>query len=597
MTTQYKNILLILISLLVAGNFLQAQGIYNVFTNKEIKFDNDFYKDVYSKNPIFKTKVEIRSFKLKEDGSKIIKKINEQSYNLCNDYISKESQSLMLYKELKMKLEVYNQMVNSRNDSYRKDGCSISMFQLEEVESEVISTVDNKLFIKVNLSFKSQYPRNSYDDAINIDHYYIADLRTGTIKRWSNKLSSSEVKIIQNKISKRLNETYSNVEAEEKYTALKVLENTRGRGYGHYEEENTNDTVNNEENVALRVYLKEADIYWFAWGIIIGFQEYTNSSEIYYGSPFQMFIPWDEAKEIFSSIAGFSFLNKLYQPQTEIRNFNKNEMIKNTIVYEKVPDFMDVLKINPLTIAPKTLLIESRQIAENGYTSYRNKIELEFNEKAKILQKITFKDSINISNKEFFVYDNKANIIRTSRVNYRNQETIKEFIYSKQNNLIQMNNINSSNPESHYYFYNANKTYTFSLSMPFEINKYTVSCFEQKKNEYSTNSIIYILNDEGNVIGKNSHASSTYMGQVGRDSLGRIVESHSERDRYNHYWDYDENGRIVSYQFYEYQNVKKEKVFYYKDNSSLPYKCVESFYSSYNSSKKRLVTYSYNWGF
>ena len=59
--------------------------------------------------------------------------------------------------------------------------------------------------------------------------------------------------------------------------------------------------------------------------------------------------------------------------------------------------------------------------------------------------------------------------------------------------------------------------------------------------------------------------------QIGFDERDRLIEAHSENDRYNYYYEYDAQDRLIKYSYYEYQKLEKEVVFFYKDNKKLPY--------------------------
>jgi hypothetical protein len=59
--------------------------------------------------------------------------------------------------------------------------------------------------------------------------------------------------------------------------------------------------------------------------------------------------------------------------------------------------------------------------------------------------------------------------------------------------------------------------------------------------------------------------------EVGFDEKERVIEAHSENDRYNYYFEYDAQDRLVRYSYNEYQKLKKEVMFYYLENKKLPY--------------------------
>jgi hypothetical protein len=59
--------------------------------------------------------------------------------------------------------------------------------------------------------------------------------------------------------------------------------------------------------------------------------------------------------------------------------------------------------------------------------------------------------------------------------------------------------------------------------------------------------------------------------ELGFDDKGRLVEGHTENDRYNYYFEFDIKDRLIKHSIYEYQRVSKEVVYFYKEEQRLPY--------------------------
>ena len=597
MNTQQKYSFLILIGFLMATHLINAQEIYNVFTNESLKLIGTHQKEVYVDNSIYKNKIKIRYFEIDAKKSPALKMINDQAYNLCYTYASDESKALKLYQEYKEKLEVYNEMNNSKNSGYSRNACSVNRFQLTRINSQVLSMIGGKIYINVRFLFGNGYSRNY--EGINITHYYVADLKTGKIERYKNTLTKKECNLVQKKIAKRLNETYSMVDMEDKYSALKVRENMMEDYYVDEDAEELSDSAKKaleNEDVSLRVQLNEADIYWFGWGLIIDFQEYTKSSKIYYGDAFHLFLPWNEAKEIFSGIAEFSFLNELSQPKSKLRGFNLNQMNTEVLYLEKPPTVEDILKIKPIVNFPKGLTIQSQRIAENGYISSLNKVSYQFNNEGLVLSKNQYQDSIIIQT-ETFEYDLKGNLIRKIIKNRGGRENSKTFVYDAQNNLIKTIRKESFDFDNTLYFYNGIYIYSMPLDAIaiFDSEVHSIRKMSYGKQEYRSGDLIYLLNVQGDVIGKYASINNNYQTQIGRDSLGRIVESHSGNDRNNYYWNYDSLNRITSFQNYNNQNTGTEYQYYYQDKSLLPIKEEITKSSPYSTARKNITINTYSW--
>jgi hypothetical protein len=59
--------------------------------------------------------------------------------------------------------------------------------------------------------------------------------------------------------------------------------------------------------------------------------------------------------------------------------------------------------------------------------------------------------------------------------------------------------------------------------------------------------------------------------EIGFDEKGRLIEAHTENDRYNYYFEFDYNDRLIKYSTYDFQKVSKELIYFYKDQERLPY--------------------------
>ena len=183
--------LILLINLMLIGNTLFSQNMYNVFDNTILEIKNGSRSEVYSKRVYFREKIEISNFVLEANNNPKKELINKKLSSLCNHYLNDEMKSLEIYNEFKKRLEVYNKVNSSRNNGYSRNACSLNMFQLKSVKSAPLSIIDKKLFLEVRFLFKRDN-RGEYDSEMEIIHYYIADLRNGKVKRWENEISNKE---------------------------------------------------------------------------------------------------------------------------------------------------------------------------------------------------------------------------------------------------------------------------------------------------------------------------------------------------------------------------------------------------------------------
>ena len=79
---------------------------------------------------------------------------------------------------------------------------------------------------------------------------------------------------------------------------------------------------------------------------------------------------------------------------------------------------------------------------------------------------------------------------------------------------------------------------------------------------------------------------------IGRDSLGRIIESHRENDRYNQYFTYDQLSRFTLFQSYDYQRQISKVEYFYKDSNPLPYQQIK-ITSQHETVESEVYTYEF----
>ncbi|OYT12351.1 MAG: hypothetical protein B6I18_00885 [Bacteroidetes bacterium 4572_112] len=568
--TIYIIIAILAITVISATNGL-AQKVYDVFSNEYMPITNSLYKEVNVRNSIFKNEVEVLYFKIKNEDTKAIKSINKQAYAICLDYLTNEKKSMKLMSELEQRLRVRNELQNSKNDDYdrRAEYNQRSNPPLHSIKSSIISRIADKLFIRVDFNFKSEYSRNYYDsDDINISHYYVANIKSAKVKRWKNDLTNKQLSILQENLSEQLNRNYSQANSELKLSEIELLKSN--------EEYQENNRVEECKNICTRIDLYEADFYCYAWGIIVDFQEYTNSSKIYYGEKFQLFIPYTDAKQIFKNIPKFAFLNHIPNVSTHINNFNILDFYNKAASDRRAPEAENIVELNGIKNSPKSLSIIRSQILRDNTATNFTKQEFEYNTKGQILSKILYQGKGNVFYRSTFYSYDSAGLLLSKIVKYKdNREESESYTYDHKNNLSRLAIRSSSDDENSnkLYFYNGNNIYYFTMDNAISVDNSGISRLRFDKNRiYNTDKNYFAINDKRQIEGIVSLRNYNNQGQFGRDSLDRIIEYHNENDRYNYYWNYDSLNRLVEFEQYEFQKNKLHISFLYQGENMLPYK-------------------------
>ncbi len=585
---------IVLIALLGNSIFTEAQNVYNVFTNESLGKTRSLYSKVTAKNSVFKNKIEIMYFKIDDANTKALKSLNEQSFDLCKTYILDDTKALKLMSELSQRLKVKKELINSRNNNFdERETCSSQNIPLlAEIKSSIISMFANKLFIEVKFEFNIGN-RRSYDNELYIRHYYIADLKTGKISRWKNNISNKNLNIISDKLSYRVNKIYSQANSEFKLSEIELL-----RSNSNYYDEDSQKENSYCKDICTRIDFAEADFYCYAWGVVAEFQKYTNSSKIFYGEDFLIFIPLDEAKSVFKNIKPLSFIQNVKESHTSIKNHVQSDYFKRISYFRKPPEIKDVILTNKLKVRPKSLVITGYQLFKNKTISNNSKKEYEYDYNYKVLRETVYTGkSENYYKSTYFSYDSTGLLISKIVKSRKNDETSNYYSYDQNNNLktIFSRSTDGSDNDIKYYYYSGNNIYYFILDNAIHLRKsegIRKITYEKHKIR-TTNTNYYSVNNEGQIEGFISERHYN-NGQIGRDSIGRVVESHFENDRYNYYWSYDSNNRLKDFLFYENANQKSKVEYLYKDSQELPYKRI---FTRYSYSNKTVLVEEYKWEF
>ena len=566
----------LIISFLIASKPLFSQ-VYDVFTNETLEMISGFkWKKINPVNSVFKQEIEINYFEIAPATTAALKSINSQAYDLCHEYITNETKSQGLIDEINQRLKVKAELQNSINHrrGWRNSNAAETPYKLSEIRSNIISMVAGNIFIELRFTF-AQRSRSRYsrDDKIEISHYYIANINDGKIKRLKNNLSKTANEKIKKKISKKLNDSYDQINPKRKLSELELIRSNR-KYYGDEDEEELDSAKITEDykDVCVRIDLSEADFFWFGWGLMLRFQSYTNSSKIYYGNSFQVFFPLKEAKKILGSMPNFSFIKELSQPKTNLHDFNDIQLNNTIFDYQREPSIENLLKINPLNKIPKKLVIKDSTIMRNQRNYYSGKTEIKFNSKGWILSKIFYEENDKLSQSNFYTYDSKGNVTSQITENIYGDNTYITNKFDRHFNLIETIYTHGDNSAKTLNFYNENYIYSFQVNRNLEYfsrMQYDDTKFCKMKNS------CYLFDKQGNIIAYKSSISNRGVGQYGRDSLGRIVETHFENDEENFYWNYDSLNRISSFQSYGSRRPKYEVQYFYQGNSALPYKKIK----------------------
>ncbi len=551
---------IIYLSLLLLLPFVtNAEIIFDMINNQEYQFDN-YSKEINSNKPYVTRRIELTYYAFRDNPTVIQKKINNDVFKLCVDYVETEAKFSALHREVNLRLNVYNELRNSRNNYEYNNIGEATNPQLTGIACEVKSIVANQAIYEIKFLFEVIKPSNNYEnEKFNIRHYYHVDLLTGKTEAWKPNININNEKNIEGLVAIKFTKNYLLITEKMNLNELAHLENAE-EGNSDLSQKKSKTT-----NFFETVDLNEADFYWYNYGLMIQFQENTKSTIMVGGKLFRVFFPYEEALKITAFIPEFSVINNFPTVKTEIRNWNYKEL--NVSDLRNEPSILELVKQSQTKI--KTLREIFTQVIDNGNRLVLNKRIYEFNAKQDLLSELSYERD-KLMSSVFYDYDANDNVkLKTEKEQDRSVSTIS-YEYDTRNNLKESTSTDGNQIEANYFFYNKNFVYSISQSLVKADEEIRVNRYEKKDKMFCTNNACYVKNERGKVIGIISNKGMLYQGQIGRDKLGRVVETHFENDRYSYYFDYDGQGRFKNFKVEESQRLKKEVTFKYESDKHFP---------------------------
>ena len=455
-----------------------------------------------------------------------------------------------------------NEVVNSRNSRRYEDNLSKLNPKLNRVEIEVISIIGNKVCYQ--FAYQFDIPSREVDE-IEVKDYYWGDLRTAFVSKMNKKPNANQIKLIEDAAFKTLNEHF-----------LLATQNLNLEDLEDYNEDLAERPVSkpleNQGNVYHKIQLKDADFLWINHGIVVQIQDFENTTRTIQGKGLTFFIPYQEAIPYLKWIPELAFIAHLPAIKHTFQNWNDpNFVVSKFYNIKSEPSILNLIQNKNQTQKIKQLKQTSYQISSNKERRKMNQNVYEFDGNQKLLWHEIFDEHDKTYSKTFYDYDSKENLILKT-VNMRTQKTrTTQFFYDEKGNLLRQRYNESDGIVDTYYFYNQNMVYSFSHEMFNEWSK-SVTHIEMKNDKFCTNYVCYLLDENKEIIGVQSEKYISYQAQIGRDDEGLLREAHFDNDRYHYYYDYNENQLLTDYKVYEYANPKNHIQWFYKNDSSIPYK-------------------------
>ncbi len=525
-----KNITAIL-ALSLCSVFGQSQ-ILDVYRNKEYAISS-YVLSAEIKKDYSPSELEIIHDK-NNDTNEVWTKIEDQFFALVVATVNNEVDFFQLNsKAIKYQnqLEEWNRLqgYNTRYSTNPK---------FTSVDIKLISVLNNCGIYSINYNFEINVGDRRRNREVPIRKHYVADFEKNTISE-INDLPST---IQQNKLKEL---TLS------KFKTLYLLK-TLKIDLGNLEQiENNNDKIGLD--IDSKLHFSEALVYPFLNGIIVEFPENSKSSKHFSNESFRVYLKGDEVQQLLKVYPVFNpaFKNELGPTsKIEMDQLSKDEN------YD-----LQRFRTAPKELQMVDILNFDRKIYTMQISSYQLK---DTNRRFMSTKKVFLDKQQNIDKIEHFRENKKIRLEEIYRYNANyDLESIKTTGKGKSLELFHYNNGGLDYTEKYqleiesdynkkyvdldiqqtHLIYSFNYQYTFRLNLvgKFSHRNHTQYRFVEK-NQFCTNSFCILTDENQNTIGVKQKKHGLI--EVLTNEKNQPLESYFDNDRRQHFFTYDEQGRI-----------------------------------------------------
>lgn len=559
--------------------------IVDVFKNKTLDF-KQVYKEVKSSQVNVFGETEVITYVPDNPATPALKQISNQLLQITNSDWNNEVTFLQLFKEAKTKINVYLELINSqnsRNDYGENDEENKTIPRLKEIECKPVSVSDQLIWYRIEYTFGISRRERSDENEIKLIHYYTANTTNGKLEQIKNNLNQLALDNITKKLVPFFTHDY--LIRTEKLSPSQIVESDdeEDSDEDYYERIHRpmqkmigKDSASICQDLCQHLNFSEASFYMFGWGIVIEFPQFSESSKVYGGDAFSVFMPYNRCEFLKPYLSGIYFPASSQNIKTSIKDFNEKKLFERISKIGNFPPIENVVSEQKGDQKVKSIFIKSYQLFKNDQSNYRGLFTITFDNSGKIISRTYENEQKKLISKEMFHYDRLNRLVESRRNSERKTFENHYYNYDELNNLSSHFSYDENNVNAEYFFYNNNYAYRISINN-LEVNcSAGIASYEINQNEITFGGLTYVMDEKNLPIGMRKAKYSYQQFSVGHDTKGRIVESHFENDRRNCYFDYDKNDRISRCQSSEYQNSTTVLDYYYRDEQSLPEKNIKN---------------------
>ncbi|PWH86310.1 hypothetical protein DIT68_03470 [Brumimicrobium oceani] len=510
--------------------------ILDVFQNKEYS-TSSYVLSAEIKKDYSPSKLEIVHDKNK-DKNEVWSKVEEQFFEKAKATVNDE----VAFFQLNNKALKQQSQIEKWNRLQGNDTRYSTNPKFESIDIRLISVLNNCGIYSINYNFEVNSGGRYGKNMIPIKQFYLADFNRNTIIEIKDSPCSRQQEELRKLTLSKFKTLYLLKTQKIDLDNLERIENAK-----------QNEKIGLE--IESKLYFSEALVYPYLSGVIVEFPERSNSSELFNQESFRVYLKDDEVQELLKVYPEFkpTFSKELKAPtKTQLEQLN-NDHNFDLSKFSHAPKEIQMLDILDFEKEVYAMKITSYQLYDTNRRFMGTKKI--FLNKLQQVNSIEHSDEYGkIRREEIYKYNNK-NLLESIRTTDRDKSLklyhYKDDVldYSEHYELdvesdYQGTNVDLEIDQEHI-IYNNNYQYTLKLNLVGEFNTRAYTQLRYlEKNQFCTNSYCILADENQNIIGVRQERYG--LMDILTNDKNQPVESYLDNDRYQNFFAYDEEGRIVS---------------------------------------------------
>ena len=280
----------------------ESNKAYDVFTNKEYSYERK-YKELKDFEINLNGSIDVEYFAMRNEQGNMYDELNAGIENIALREWKEKQKKFELNNALKLQIAAYNNFINRSNDRYSRGIDNDLNAALVSIDMKILSVCNNLVTFVQSYSFRinsGNYRQNNVE--IDIGNYYTANLFSQEINILHATFSDAQIKEAKEILMPVIKAYFSERQ--------QTNQNRQHEAYNEDDEEekqvrNTGKNNQHTNNSTPKIDLSEASIYWIAWGLILRFPAYSQSTYENNGEAFTVFVPLDQCRALLGDIPAY----------------------------------------------------------------------------------------------------------------------------------------------------------------------------------------------------------------------------------------------------------------------------------------------------